>query len=136
MERREFIQACTVLLASSALVAGCGSGSDDSTETGASNGSSLPNLSRNSWTGIASTQFSVSHPSYGVIDMQLTSIDNELAIPEADQFSVVLTGPELPLLEEDVYQLYNDSLGYIDLLLQPGESPPGAQNYRALFSLI
>lgn len=133
MERREFIQACTVLLGSSVLPMGCGQGGSDS---GQMDDFTLPDLSRNRWTDIPDTTFSVTNDTYGVIDMTLTAIDDETYDPVTDQFSVVLTGPELPLFEEDVYQVYNSVFGYIELYLQPGDGPAGVQNYRAQFSLL
>ena len=68
--------------------------------------------------------------------MELTSIDDGLYTPEAEQFSVTLRGPELPVLEEDVYQVYNDTFGYIELYIQPGTSSPGEQLYVAIFSIL
>jgi hypothetical protein len=78
----------------------------------------------------------VTHSSFGAIDMTMTAIDDEIFDPVTDQFSVVLTGPELPLFEEGVYQVYNSLFGYFELYLQPGESPAGSQNYRTLFSIL
>ena len=133
MGRREFIQACTVMLGSSVLAMGCGQGGGDPAVTG---DPSLPDLSQARWANIPVTTFSVSHESYGVIDMELVEIDDEIYVPETEQFSIILRGPELPLFEEDRYQVYNDSLGYIELYLQPGESDPGEQKYRAVFSIL
>ena len=132
MERREFIQACTVLLGSAALPMGCGQ--SDSSSSG--DDYTRPDLSRSRWTAIPDTTFSVTHSTYGVIDMTMTAIDDELYDPVTDQFSIVLTGPDAPLFEEGIYQVYNSSLGYVDLYLQPGATGAGTQNYRTLFSLI
>ena len=135
MERREFIRACTVLIGSAALPIGCGQsggGGDDQTDT-----YEMPDLSRNRWVDIPDTTFSVTHSSFGAIDMTMTAIDDEIYDPVTDQFSVVLTGPDNPLFEEGVYQVYNSTFGYIELYLQPGDSPAaGSQNYRTLFSLL
>ena len=134
MNRRDFVQACTVILGSSVLPVGCGdSGGDDPMQNDVS---TLPDLSKSKWIDIPSTAFSVTHETYGVVDMTLTDIEDELLIPEAEQFSITLTGPELPVLDEDNYQVYNESLGYVVLYLQPGASPAGVQNYRAVFSLL
>jgi hypothetical protein len=133
MERREFIQACTVLLGSSVLPIGCGQGGGDSVQ---SDNYTMPDLSRNRWVDIPDTTFSVSHSTYGAIDMTMTAIDDELYDPVTDQFSIVLTGPDNPLFDEGVYQVYNSTFGYIDLYLQPGEAGAGTQNYRTLFSLL
>ena len=138
MERRDFIQACTVLLGSTVLPMGCGQGVGESGE-GASaevENYTMPDLSRNRWVDIPDTLFSVAHDTYGAIDMTVTAIDDEIYDPVTDQFSIVLTGPELPLLKEDVYQVYNSVFGYIELYLQPGDSPAGVQNYRTHFSLL
>ena len=132
MERREFIQACTVLLGSAVLPMGCGQGGSGGSE----DNYTLPDLSRNRWVDIPDTTFSVSHDSFGAIDMTMTAIDDEIYDPVTDQFSVVLTGPDNPLFEEGVYQVYNSSLGYIDLYLQPSDAGAGTQNYRTLFSLL
>ena len=133
MDRRKFVQACTVLLGSGFLAGGCGG--SDSTELSVDN-SSLPDLSRNRWVSMPSTSFSVTHDTYGAIDMELTAIDDDFFTPESEQFSITLRGPELPLLDEGVYQVYNDTFGYVDLYLQPGTSAPGEQIYLAVFSIL
>ncbi len=135
MERREFIRICAVLMGSSVLPVGCGSsgGGDDVVEDPYF---TPPDLSRSRWVDIPVTTISVTHGTYGVIDMEITALDEEMFDPSTDQFSIVLTGPENPLLAEGKYQVYNDSLGYFELYLQPGESPAGVQNYRTFFSIL
>jgi hypothetical protein len=93
-------------------------------------------MSKNRWTQLPVTTFSVTHDTYGVIDMELTAVDDEYYTPETEQFSVTLKGPDSPLFAEDTYLVYNDSLGYLQLFLQPGESATGEQSYRAVFSLL
>lgn len=134
MNRREFVQACTVLAGASVLPMGCGQSGGEQLSGG--DIYSRPDLNKSRWVDIADTTFSVANDTYGVIDMTLTAIDEGTFDPVTDQFSIVLTGPELPLLEEDVYQVYNSTLGNIQLYLQPAESPSGAQNYRTHFSLL
>ena len=147
MERREFIQACAVLLGSSITIAGCGrlpieaetfrAGSGGSSESGGTTDVSAESgLNKQRWMELPSTTFSVAHETFGAIDMQLTNIEDEFLLSSSEQFSVTLTGPEMPLFAEDRYQVYNASLGYIELYLQPGESAPGEQNYRAIFNLL
>jgi len=139
MERRNFIQTCAVVVGSTVLPMGCGSGGSsegDSDEVSISNDFSLPNLERNRWTSLDDNNFSVAHETFGAIDMQMNSVDDDIYDPVTDQFSVVLTGPELPQFDEGVYQVYNSSFGYFELLLQPGESPAGEQRYRAVFSIL
>ena len=137
MNRREFVQARTVLVGSSVLLTGCGGGGSDSMTTDAGgDGSSLPNLAKSRWIDITDTTFSVTHDTYGVIDMTLTSIDEGTYDPSTEQFSVVLAGPENPTFEEDKYEVYNSEFGYIELYLKPGESSTGVQNYRTHFSLL
>jgi hypothetical protein len=132
MDRRQFVQACAVLLGSNLLIAGCGSGSSG----GSGNGSSITGLSKSRWMELPSTQFSVAHETYGAIDMQLTSIEDEIYSPEVEQFSVTLTGPDNPLFDEGKYEMYNESLGYVELYLQQGDNSQGKQVYRAVFSLL
>ena len=137
MDRRQFVQACAVMLGSGVMVAGCGSGGGSSSESGTTTGvASDSSLSRSRWEELPSTSFSVTHDTFGAIDMELTAIDDEIPSSRAEQFSVVLTGPDNPLFPEGTYQVYNDSLGYIELYLQPGDNAAGQQNYRAVFSLI
>ena len=136
MERRKFIQTCAVVVGSTVLPMGCGSSDGGSDEAPGSSDSSPRNLARGRWTSLDDNNFSVAHDTYGAIDMQLTSVDEEMYDPVTDQFSIVLTGPELPLLDEGVYPVYNSAFGYIDLFLQPGESSPGVQTYRSMFSLL
>lgn len=82
------------------------------------------------------TVFSVTHESIGVVDLQLNLIADETFIPEADQFSISFSGPEVPVLEEDTYAVYNDNLGDFDLYIQPGSADNGQQHYVAVFSLL
>ena len=85
---------------------------------------------------IVDTTFSVTHETYGVIDMTMRSIEDEIYDPVTDQFSVVLAGPELPFFEEDVYQVYNSTFGYIELYLQPSDGAAGEHSYRTHFSIL
>ena len=141
MERREFVRICAVLLGSSVIPVGCGSsGGDGEEEVVGVTEEDLyftpKDLSRKRWVDIPSTTVSVTHKKYGVIDMEITALDNELFDPSTDQFSIVITGPANPKLREGKYEVYNESLGYFELYLQPGESPAGVQNYRTFFSIL
>jgi len=133
MERRQFIQACIVMLGSSALAAGCGSGGDDSVTAG---NDLATGLARDTWATLPSLVFSVEHATYGVIDMTMTDVEDDFYSPETEQFSVMLSGPVTPLFAEGLYPMYNASLGNLQLFLQPSESPAGVQKYRAIFSLL
>lgn len=82
------------------------------------------------------TVFSVTHESYGVVDLQLNLVSAEKYIPEAEQFSISLSGPESLFLSEGSYAVYNDNLGNIDLYIQPGSNSNGLQHYVAVFSLL
>ena len=136
MDRRKFVQACTVLLGSSVLTTGCGGGSGggDPAVVTVDNSGQL-DLSKSRWMNLPSTTFFVTHGT-GVVDVELTAIDDDILIPESEQFSVTLRGPESPVLEEDLYEVYNNSIGYFELYLQPATSAPGEQNYRAVFSIL
>lgn len=93
-------------------------------------------LSRQSFEDTIDTVFSVTHETYGVVDLQLNLVADETFIPEADQFSISLSGPETPILKEDSYTIYNDNLGSFDLYIQPGSASNGQQHYVAVFSLL
>ena len=135
MDRRAFFQSCAVLLGSTVLPVGCGGGSGGDTELSIGD-ADIIDLSKSRFVDIPSTLFSVSHDTYGVIDLNINEIDDEVFSMETEQFSVVLAGPELPVLQEGKYQVYNASLSYIELYLQPAESPAGEQLYRAMFSIL
>ena len=136
MERRQFIQACAAMLGSSVLAAGCGSSGDSGSDTLSSGDDfSRPDLARARWDGV-STTFSVAHDDFGVIDMTLVEIDDSAYTLETEQFSIILSGPDAPLFDEGRYAVYNESLGDIELYLQPGDSTVGEQKYRAVFSLL
>ena len=136
MDYREFILASTVLLGCSVLAVGCSDGGGSNPADVSVDEFSLPDLSKHRWVDIATTDFSVTHSIYGAIDMEMTAIDDDIYTPKSEQFSVTFRGPELPLLEEGVYQVYNDTFGYIELYLQPATSAPGNQFYRAVFSIL
>ena len=141
MERREFIQACAVVAGSAVLQAGCGGGGGGS-ESGAEalplsfDQSQLPDLNRLRWEALSDINVSVAHDTFGAIDMVVASVDDEMYDPVTEQFSVVFRGPELPLFEDGVYEVYNSTLGYFQLHLQPGERIGGTQQYRAMFSIL
>ncbi len=139
MDRRKFFEFSAALIGSTVLPVGCGGGSESGIdiELGtAATDLDVIEFSKNKFVETPATIYSVSHDTYGAIDLILSEVDDEYISPEAEQFSVVLTGPELPFLKEDNYQIYNDSLGYFELYLQPGESPVGEQRYRAIFSIL
>ena len=137
MERRQFIQACIVMLGSSALAAGCGSEGGTDGDAAITAGNDLATgMARDTWSALPSLVFSVEHATYGVIDMKMTNVEDDFYSPETEQFSVMLTGPETPLFGEGLYTMYNASLGNLQLFLQPSESPAGVQKYRAVFSLL
>ena len=126
-----------VLLGSGTLAAGCGSGGGaDGDATGIVDTDLLTDMSRGNWDALPSLVFSIEHPTFGVIDMTMTEIEDLFYSPETEQFDVMLTGPETPLFAEGLYRMYNASLGNLELFLQPGESAAGTQNYRATFSLL
>jgi len=139
MDRREFFKRLcalsgTMVVPVSLIPAGCSSSHDsdnEATQTGTS-----PAISRKTFEETIDTVFSVTHETYGVVDLQLNIVADEIFIPEADQFSISLSGPESPVLEEGSYEIYNDNLGNIDLYLQPGGTGNGLQHYNAVFSLL
>lgn len=138
MDRREFFLKLCALSGAAILPAGC------SQDGGTASVAPLPlpdtstplALSKQSFLNTIDTVFSVTHDLYGVVDLQLTRVVDEIYTPEAEQFSIALSGPDAPLLEEASYAVYNDDLGNIDLYIQPGEAVDGQQAYIAVFSLL
>lgn len=141
MDRRSFFRKLAVLSAAAVIPVGCSSGgdgsapaidvSDISTDT-----SSSSELSRLAFANNINTTLSVTHDTIGVVDLQLANVNDEMVIPEADQFALSLTGPSSPVLEEKTYQVYNQNIGYFDLYIQPADAGNGQQNYMAIFSLL
>lgn len=139
MDRRKFVRFSAALIGSSTLLAACGGGGEsgiDMDSSATANDLRFNEFSKSKFAENPSPVYSVSHDSYGAIDFTLSEVADEYISPEAEQFSVVLTGPELPLFKEGNYQIYNNSLGYFELYLQPGESATGEQRYRAIFSIL
>lgn len=143
MDRREFFKRLCALSgtmmipAGLMLPAGCSQegGIADAGLTGTPSTSSTI-LSKQVFEDTIDTVFSVTHDLYGVVDLQLKLVKDEVFIPEAEQFMISLSGPVSPVLAEGTYAVYNDNLGNIDLYIQPGESTNGLQHYVAVFSLL
>jgi hypothetical protein len=145
MDRRGFFRKLCLLSAAVVIPAGCNSGGDsasvtdtvdtiDSVDTISAPGQT--ELSRAAFASNIDTVFSVSHDLFGVVDLTLQNVNDEKAIPEADQFFISMVGPELPVLEEKTYQVYNDNIGEFELYIQPGTAADGTQSYFAVFSLL
>ena len=133
MDRREFFKRLCALTGTLILPVGC---SQDGSTSLAPVSSSPVTFSQLAFENSIDTVFSVTHDVLGVVDLDLTGVANEMIIPEAEQFSITLSGPELPVLEENTYAVYNDSFGSIDLYIQPGQAANGRQHYVAVFSLL
>jgi len=137
MDRREFFKKLcalsgTLVIPVGMIPAGC---SQDGGSTQADTSTSLA-FSKQAFENNIDTVFSVTHETYGVVDLTLNLVADEIYIPEAEQFSISLSGPESPVLQEDSYVIYNDNLGNIDLYIQPGAASNGLQYYVAVFSLL
>lgn len=133
MDRREFFKKLCVLSGSLIIPLGC----SQDRSTAQDSGSSTPlAFSKQNFIDIIDTVFSVSHDMYGVIDLQLNLVADEIFIQEAEQFSISLAGPTSPVLTEGTYDVYNDFMSNINLYLQPGEVSNGQQHYVAVFSLL
>jgi hypothetical protein len=137
MDRREFFLKLCALSGSLVLPVGCNQ-DGGTASVGLPDGSTSTAVafSKQSFLNTIDTVFSVTHDVYGVVDLQLNLVTDEIYTPEAEQFSISLSGPELPVLEEASYAVYNDDLGNIDLYIQPGESGNGQLKYIAVFSLL
>ena len=137
MDRREFFLKLCALSGSLVLPVGC-SQDGGTTSVGLPDGpvNTAVAFSKQSFLSTIDTVFSVTHDFYGVVDLQLNLVTDEFYTPEAEQFSISLSGPEVPVLEEASYAVYNDDFGNIDLYIQPGESGNGQQKYVAVFSLL
>ena len=139
MDRREFFLKLCALSGSLVLPAGCSQSGGDAASIGLPAGpvSNTPlAFSKQSFLATIDTVFSVTHNVYGVIDLQLGLVVDEHYTPEAEQFTIALNGPDMPVLDEGVYQVYNDDLGNFDLFIQPGDPTAGQQTYVASFSLL
>ena len=142
MDRREFFKKLcalsgTLIIPAGFIPAGCsqdGGTADVSLPVAPTNTATA--YSKQSFENTIDTVFSVTDETYGVIDLLLNLVADEMYIAEAEQFSISLSGPELPVLKEDSYTVYNDNLGYIDLYIQPGDASNGQQFYIAVFSLL
>lgn len=141
MHRREFFKKLCALSASMAFPVACSQSGDSASTEGTHPDTVIPingnpALSRQAFEDTIDTVFSVTHQNFGIVDLQLKIVADEFFIPEADQFSISLTGPDSPVLPEDIYSVYNDNLGDFNLYIQPGDANNGQQFYVAVFSLL
>lgn len=136
MERRDFFKVCAAALSASVFPIACSQSDGDGQALAPTVDTGTPAFSKSMFEEIQSKTFSVSHDVYGAIDMELSEVDDEIFSADAEQFSVCFRGPETPVFSEGIYNMYNETLGYIDLYLQPGDSPAGETKYRAVFSLL
>ena len=132
MDRREFFKRLCALTGTLILPVGC---SQDNTTALDTSGQSF-SFNKVSFESSIDSVFSVTHDLHGIVDLRLNRVNDELPIAEADQFSISLSGPEVPVLEENSYAVYNDNFGEIDLYIQPGKTSDGQQHYVAMFSLL
>jgi hypothetical protein len=137
MDRREFVKALCALPGVMLIPLGC----SEENDTAALNLSTSPSdsssaFSKKAFIDSIDSVFSVTHQDYGVVDLRLDTVNDELPINQAEQFSIYLSGPQVPLLEEGNHPVYNDNFGDISLHLQPGEASGGRQHYIAVFSLL
>ena len=142
MDRREFFKKLcalsgTLIIPAGIIPAGCSQdGGTTEVSLPVSPTSSTTVFSKQAYENSIDTVFSVTHEIYGVVDLQLNLVADEIYITEAEQFSILLSGPESPVLQEHSYAVYNDNLGNIDLYIQPGDASNGQQHYVAVFSLL
>ena len=141
MDRREFFKKLcalsgTLIIPAVFIPAGCNQNSGNTATDVSLPSDSSTAFSKLAFDNAIDTVFSVTHETYGVVDLQLSLVTDEMFIPEAEQFSISLSGPELPVLKEDSYIVYNDNLGEFNLYIQPGNASNGQQHYVAVFSLL
>ena len=142
MDRREFFKkfcalSGTMIIPAGILTTGCSQDNAAAEINLPENPATSPTaFSKLAFANNIDTIFSVTHDVYGVIDLQLNQVADEILIPEAEQFSISLSGPVTPVLIEDSYEVYNDNLGDLSLYLQPGGVSNGLQHYVAVFSLL
>jgi hypothetical protein len=132
MDRREFVKHLCALTGTLILPVGCSQ--ENSTALNLPGESAA--FSKTSFENAIDTVFSVTHDVHGVVDLRLNLVADEMPIAEAEQFSISLSGPDLPVLEEGSYAVYNDNFGDIALYIQPGQNNGGLQHYVAMFSLL
>lgn len=132
MDRREFFKRLCALTGTLILPVGCSQDSPPAVDT---SGQSF-SFNKASFENSIDSVFSVTHDLHGIVDLRLNVVNDELPIAEAEQFSISLSGPDVPLLEENSYAVYNDNFGDIDLYIQPGDTNGGQLHYVAMFSLL
>lgn len=140
MDRRGFFRKMAMLSAAVVIPAGCNSGGSSSTDISTDTTDAPVNtdteLSRAAFTNNLNSVISVSDDSIGVVDLELSLVDQAPSIPEADQFILSLTGPTSPVLEEKTYAAYNENIGDFELFIQQGSADSGQQTYMAVFSIL
>lgn len=141
MDRRDFFRKLCAISATVIFPAACSSGGGENSpsvqvDTTDDTVTDTASFSKLAFVNNIDTVFSVTHDTYGVIDLQLTNVEDATVIEEAEQFIISLNGPEIPVIAEGNHQIYNENLGYFELYLQTGPAEQGQQNYIAVFSLL
>jgi len=141
MDRRDFFRKLCAISATAIFPVACSSGGGDSSpavqvDSTDNTVTDTVSFSKLAFVNNIDTVFSVTHDTYGVIDLQLTNVEDATIIEQAEQFIIALNGPESPVLTDSTHQIYNQNLGNFELYLQTGSSEQGRQNYIAVFSLL
>jgi len=69
-----------------------------------------------------------------VLDVQLTEVCEGRSSEVCEQFSVLFSGPQEPLLEQSTYQIDHSAMGSFDLFIVPVQSDENGSVYEAVFN--
>ena len=92
-------------------------------------------LSKDAFSKQLNTSFKLSsQSSTTILDLKLTEVQEGRSNKQFEQFSILFTGPQEPILSQSMYRLEHPTMGSFDLFLVPLRSDEGGTVYEAVFS--
>ena len=92
-------------------------------------------LDKNAFSKHLNSTFRVSaKTSPTVLDMKLTEVCEGRSSEVCEQFSVIFSGPQEPLLEQSTYCVEHSAMGSFDLFIVPIQSDESGSVYEAVFN--
>ncbi|MCS7459127.1 hypothetical protein N0M98_03145 [Paenibacillus doosanensis] len=72
----------------------------------------------------------------GPVELKLTEVEVKQASPQAEQFSLLLKGPEAPFLPQQMYRMNHEQLGELDLFMVPVGKGKDGFLYEIVFNRL
>ena len=92
-------------------------------------------LTKDAFSKQLNTSFKLSsQSSTTILDLKLTEVQEGRSNEQFEQFSILFTGPQEPILNQSTYRIEHPTMGSFDLFLVPLQSDEGGTVYEAVFT--